>query len=207
MLFLLYFYVFGIKKLIECVKKCNSNTSSRAIHTKQWVMPCSEKCAVTSVSTSQRFSFHIALSKFMLYQLELHCLEDFGQLSFVVVMGLHLLSHCSRKLELEAHTLLKYYLCTAFAQTCYSCLSYKHASLVQQVLKLKPDSFSLKIPLSTSQVALPRDGLTGNTKQMNLCYIKRRECLVTNLGGGSLSVLCLEHVYLCPAARILNFIC
>lgn len=54
--------------------KYNLNISSEAMHTKQWVMPYSEKCTVTSVSTSQRVSSHVAASKFMFHWFELHWL-------------------------------------------------------------------------------------------------------------------------------------
>lgn len=62
MLFLLYFDIARIKKLIAIVKY-NLNTSSKAKHTKQWVVSCSEKCTVTSVSTSERSSLHTAMGK------------------------------------------------------------------------------------------------------------------------------------------------
>lgn len=61
--------------------KYKLNLSTGAMHTKQWVMPYSEKCIVTSVSTSLWFGFffvpllpHIARSKFMFHWLELPCL-------------------------------------------------------------------------------------------------------------------------------------
>lgn len=63
--------------------------------------------------------------------------------------------------------LLKYCLCTTFAQGYYSYLSHKDAglpSIVQQVLKLKQNSFPLKILLSTSQVQLSRGRPAENTK-------------------------------------------